>query len=392
MSEVKDVVVAKAPSPLWKIMSLVALAIAVISASMIIIGAQNYQQILKQLTLQNESVQKLQASTQALSAQASQQQVAVQNAISGLDQLRLSNAQDPVSPVLVEVDYLVRLANYNAQYVGDIKIVLTLLETAEQRISGLSSPQLADIRRVLVSNITAIKGIKALDAEGVLLRLNALSDTINSLPVIPEAKITATANPASTVADTQINQTWKEKFFASLSELKKVIVVQRLNEPVQPLLSPEQHSNLVGNIQLKLGLAQWAVLHREPKVYSDALNQAKDWIGRFFTVNEMTGAVITGLTELGKLDIKPTLPDLSDTVALVDGEIQNRQQQFSKSPRSDNSAAPAASSESGSANAPASPNAPKEKPSNSAPPGEPAPAAPLKAKPQNPSEPEVISS
>ncbi|MBX9587336.1 MAG: uroporphyrinogen-III C-methyltransferase [Gammaproteobacteria bacterium] len=384
MSEVKDVVVAKAPSPLWKIMSLVALAIAVISATMIIISAQNYQQILKQLSSQSENVQRLQASTQALSAQASQQQIALHNAVSGLDQLRLANAQDPVSPVLVEVDYLVRLANYNAQYVGDVKIVLTMLETAEQRISGLSSPQLADIRRALVSNITAIKGIKALDAEGVLLRLNALSDTINSLPVMPEVKISATANPANPVTDTQLNPAWKEKLLASFSELKKVIVVQHLNEPVQPLLSPEQHSNLVGNIQLKLGLAQWAVLHREPKVYSDALNQAKDWIGRFFTANEMTGAVITGLTELGKLDIKPTLPDLSDTVALVDHEIQNRHQEFSKSSHS---------GESSSENAPASSNAPKEKSSNSeSSPGVPAPAAPLKAKPQDPTEPEVISS
>ncbi len=388
----KDVVVAKVPSPLWKIMSVVALAIAVISATMIIISAQNNQRILKQLMSQQDNMQKLQSNTQILSAQVSQQQVAIQNAISGLDQLRTSNAQDPVSPVLVEVDYLVRLANYNAQYVGDSKIVLTMLETAEQRISGLSSPQLTNIRRALVSSITAIKGIKPLDTEGVLLRLNALSDTVNSLQVVPEAKINATTNLAASTVNNQLNQTWKEKLFSSLLELKKVVVVQRLNEPVQPLISPEQHSNLVGNIQLKLGLAQWAVLHREPKVFSDALNQVKDWVGRYFVTNDMTNAVITGLTELGRLDIKPSLPDLSDTVALVDQELQSRQAQFSKSSHSDNASAPENSKESNSTDAPES-NAPKEKSSNTqAPSTEPTPAAPLKSKPQNPSEPEVISS
>lgn len=386
----KDVIVVKAPSPLWKIMSVVALAIAVISATMMIVTAQSNQQLIKQLSVQNESVQKLQMDTQVLSAQVSQQQVAVHNAVSSLDQLRISNAQDPVSPVLVEVDYLLRLANYNAQYVGDIKIVTTLLETAEKRISGLSSPQLSDIRRALVTNITAYKGLKPIDAEGVLLRLNALSETINSLPVLPEAKISATINPANQAVSTQNNPAWKEKLFSSLSELKKVIVVQRLNEPVQPLLSPEQHSNLIGNIQLKLGLAQWAVLHQEPKVYNDALNQAKDWVGRYFTANDMSGAVITGLTELAKLEIKPSMPDLSDTVALVDQEIQSRQQHFSKSSGSENAAGHGPSSE---PNTTDEQNTSKEKslisPSS---PKEPTPALPPKAKPQNPTEPEVISS
>lgn len=387
----KDVVVAKGSSPLWKIMSIIALAIAVISAVMMIVSTENNQQIQNQLTLQGENVQRMQASAQAMSVQVAQQQVAMQNTISGLDQLRMSNAQDPVTPVLVEVDYLLKLANYNAQYVGDIKTVLALLEIAEQRISGLSSPQLVNVRRALVANITALKGIKPLDVEGILLRLNALSDAIISLPVLPEAKVSAVTNSVN-APDSQTNQTWQDKLYDSLSELKKVIVVQRLNEPVQPLLSPEQHSNLVGNIQLKLEMAQWAVLHREPKVYSDALNHAKDWVGHYFAVNDMASAVITGLAELATVDVKPSLPDLSGTLALVDQEIKTRREQLSKRSPDENIAIPSTSAESVPSSAPTT-NEPKEKsPEIQTPTAGPAPAAPLKVKPQNQSEPEVISS
>jgi uncharacterized protein HemX len=227
-----------------------------------------------------------------------------------------------------------------------------------------------------------------------------------TLPIVRESKLVEATKPNETSTTMKADNTWKEKLMACLSEIKKVVVVQHLSEPVVPLMAADQHTNLVGNIQLKLALAQWAVLHREPKIYSGALAQAKDWIGRYFTANEMTNAVITGLSELDKMDIKPSLPDLADTVALVDQAMQEHQQQVAKSsgvsgptassaPQPESTPVTAGASATpkvGSSTVAPSAGAAAPGAANTPASASPAPAAPLKSKPQNPAEPEVISS
>ena len=210
----------------WRILILMSLVTAVVAATLVVVDAENYQRIRQEMAVQQSNVQKLQASAQQVDAQLIQQQLSSQNLLASLEQLRLSTNKDPISPVLVEVDYLARLAHYNAQYSGDTKTVLALLEAAERRVSSLSSPQLADVRGALVSSITALKGVKAVDIEGVMLRLNALSSTVADLPVVRQATLTPVASKVDETTTTpEVARTWKEKLQSSLALMKNVVVL-----------------------------------------------------------------------------------------------------------------------------------------------------------------------
>jgi uroporphyrin-3 C-methyltransferase len=391
--------VAKAPttglSPLWTTVILSALVVAFVAAIMVILAAENAQRLSKEVLAQSKTLQTLQDNQQRLDGQLSQHQQSLHAAMASLEQLRLATDKDHAGSVLVEVDYLVRLAQYNAQYVGDAKIALALLETAEQRVSSLSSPQLADVRAALVGDITTLKGVKPVDAEGLMLRLNALSDSIVELPIVMQVMPEKATESAEGAAAPLAANNWKEKLLSSAESLKKVVVIRHLAEPVMPLIAPDQHSNLVGNIQLKLSLAQWALVHREPKIYNVAIMQAKEWVQRYFQANDMTHAVIAGLDELAKVDIKPVLPDLAPTVVVTNNAMEAHQHTVAPAaavgvPSSEQSAVPEGSSGAVVPGRSKSGSAGSATPGSSV--GPPAPGTPPKVKPENSPEPEVISS
>lgn len=403
----------------------IALVIALIAAIMVVVGAQNDQRIGRDVAAQGKDWQKIQQRQQQFDEQLAQQQQSLHGVMASVEQQHLSGNKDQTGAVLAEVNYLVRLAYYNAQYQGDPKIVLALLETAERRLSALASPQWVEVRTALVNDITAIKGVKAVDIEGVSLRLNALSDAIAELTVMEPVALTSTKTVEETQASTAGN-TWKDKLFSSLDALKKVVVVRHLAEPIQPLIAPDQQANLVNNIQSKLMLAQWALLHRTPKIYSASLSQAKVWLGRYFMGSEAMRGVVTGLDELEKIDINPALPDLSATVGIIDRAMQTHQASEGatlpsnavppgNSPSSGNpsggSSSPSdASSSPSNTPSPGSPSSPSDAPSSGSSPSSntpssepqpapvlvpssaPSPATPPKAKLEQSAEPLVISS
>lgn len=375
----------------WRILILMGVLVAMGAAILVVVNTQNTLRLQEELNNQRGAAQQLHNFRQQAEAQLNQQQAAIQSVLSGLEQLRSSTNKDPLSPILVEVDYLARLANYNAQYEGNAKVVLALLEAAERRVSSVTSPQLAEVRGALVSNITALKGIKPVDVEGVLLRLNVLSQTVSDLPVVRQAALV----PAATKVVEEKEQVavgksdWKEKLMANLSSLKKVVVVQRLSDPVKPLMSPEQHINLIENIQLKLAVAEWAVLHHESAIYTAALAQAKDWVSHNFSDSDMTRAMVTGLTELEKIEVKPALPDLGSLVTVVDQAMQAHQQSVGIAAGAVPSPVPGldAPTAGGSAN-----KTPSSSKNNASPQESPAQSSPAKEKPENTTEPEAISS
>ena len=104
--------------------------------------------------------------------------------------------------------------------------------------------------------------------------------------------------------------------------LKEVVVVRHIEQPVAPLLPPQQQVYLTQNIQLQLSCAQWALLHQQQQVYQQCLAQANGWIAQYFVQSApATQSVLAALTELRKVDAKPALPDLSQTLEQIRNQL-----------------------------------------------------------------------
>lgn len=234
----------------------------------------------------------------------------------------LAQPQARTSRALAEAEYRVQLAQLNLTFEGNVDAVLHLLKAADAELSQLNDPTLLPIRQLISNHIATLETANRPDVAGTLVNLNTLSEQINQLPIVA----TQLTKPNNQNSATPINSSstmpfWQRGLESVGHALKEMVVVRRTRQPTQALISPEQEVYLIENIQLQLSQAQWAVLHKQPQIYLQSLNQALHWVQQYFVPTApQTQQAIRTLTELQKVDIKPNYPDLTDLLKALQSE------------------------------------------------------------------------
>jgi len=122
---------------------------------------------------------------------------------------------------------------------------LVACRSADQRIAALNDPSLVPLRKLMAKDITTLKSIPIIDRDGLVLRLTALQQQVDDLPL----------------AD------FSENFITFRSRDGNII----------PLLSPQQHFYLKENMKAKLETAIKAVYIEQQDIYIAALDTAEQW-------------------------------------------------------------------------------------------------------------------
>src|SRR5690606_32604161 len=65
-------------------------------------------------------------------------------------------------------------------------------------------------------------------------------------------------------------------------DLKQAVTIRRLDQPLPPLLAPEQHYYLKQNLRLMLEQASLALLDKNAEVYQASLTKAAAWLTQYF--------------------------------------------------------------------------------------------------------------
>ncbi|OAJ94354.1 uroporphyrinogen-III C-methyltransferase [Vibrio bivalvicida] len=183
--------------------------------------------------------------------------------------------------LLAEADYLVKLAGRKLFLEHDAVSATKLMESADQRIAALNDPSLVPLRKSMANDITKLKTIPLVDREGLVLRITALQQQVDSLPLanalLPEAQ-----QVEKQVVSEDVND-WQNNLMASLKDFSENFITFRTRDGnVIPLLSPEQHFYLKENIKAKLETAIKAVYVEQQEIYSTALTTADKWSATFF--------------------------------------------------------------------------------------------------------------
>lgn len=225
----------------------------------------------------------------------------------------LSQPQAQKARVLSEADYLITLANLNLHAEANIPFVIQLLKAADQQIARIKDPSLISLRQAITNDVTALQAVPEVDIAGIIFKINALSNQIPNLPLIP-SKIDTTALPTSSAQNNVSTSWWRRGVDATMHALSSVVVIRHA-PPKTPFLPPSQQAYLILNIQLKLSEAEWAALHKQPAIYHQSLQQAKDWISKYFVEKESaTESVLQGISDLQNISVKPNLPDISNSM------------------------------------------------------------------------------
>jgi uroporphyrin-3 C-methyltransferase len=94
----------------------------------------------------------------------------------------------------------------------------------------------------------------------------------------------------------------------SLKSFRQLIVIRRLDKPIEPLLPEAELQYLQHNLQLLLQQAQWALLHNASAIYQSSLQQFQENLPKNFISDSATSqTIIQTINQLKKIDF-PTSP------------------------------------------------------------------------------------
>jgi len=229
--------------------------------------------------------------------------------------------------MLSEAAYLIRLANQRLQVERSIENPLAILENVDNIFVQLNDPELILVRRALAEDIAALRMTGKIDREGIFLELEAISDAIKSLSIIEPASQAEAAKPVvaeNTQTPSLLNSV--ERFSQKLGQL---IVVQKRQQPIEPLLTSTEQSIIQNNIYLLLEQAQSALLKEEQVIYSTSLEKTAALLARYFQLNSQSQALIERLNLLAERPVIQGLPDISGSVAAVQTMLTLRQSRIS---------------------------------------------------------------
>ena len=258
-----------------------------------------------------------------------QTQQRMQGEMQGLQNRVLDlNDKRPNDWMLAESEYLVRMAGRKLWLEHDLVSAITLLGNADERIAALNDPSLMPIRKALAEDIAKLKGMPRIDREGLTLKLAALSDQIELLPLstvsMPEAKAepdqAVSANPDEW--ESNLKKNWV-KF------TENFVTIRRRDGAVEALLSPQQEIFLRENLKTKLLQAQLSVYREQQALYEDSLDKAQRWLTQYFDTDNSATRYMQG--EIDKLkgeQIQIDYPAQFKTQAMLEQVLTERLQRI----------------------------------------------------------------
>jgi len=220
--------------------------------------------------------------------------------------------------LVAEAEYLLQLATYRLLLEKDVTTATVALKAADARLAQVADPALLKIRKILKNDLQALGNIHVVDLAGLSVTLTALIDNITNLPLLtPDPKTHELTQTEKAPVSPEV-KSLQELPAAIWKDIKSLIIIRNHQKPVQPLLAPGQHFFLVQNLALLFEQARLALLNGKNKIYQGRLQATKKWINQYFdTEHNITRNMLASINELQKIDINPTLPDISSTFSAV---------------------------------------------------------------------------
>ncbi|ANI29665.1 uroporphyrin-III methyltransferase [Yersinia entomophaga] len=323
------------------ILGAVAIAIAIIlSAGLYYQGHQQKQQLVAanqalqdQLaalkTSQTQEKQRLEALLQqqgkALDT-ADRQQASLARQLNELQgKVATISGSDAKAWLLAQADFLVKMAGRKLWSDQDVLSAATLLKSADASLADMNDPSLIEVRRAITEDISALSALSQIDFDGIILKLNQLSNQVDNLRMADNVTDDAPMDEDSTELSSSLSD-WKQNLSKSWhSFLSDFVTIRRRDSSAEPLLAPNQDIYLRENIRSRLLVAAQAVPRHQDEVYKQSLETISTWVRAYFDVNDpSTKAFLDELESLSQQSISMDVPDQLKSQPLLEKLMQTR--------------------------------------------------------------------
>ncbi|MEJ2425024.1 MAG: uroporphyrinogen-III C-methyltransferase [Candidatus Thiodiazotropha sp.] len=230
---------------------------------------------------------------------------------------------------VAEAEYLIRVANHRLNLMGDPVTAREALKSADERLSATADPAWNGVREVLAREMTQLKAVPNVDTAGISAELTALSEQVDQLPLLEDGVVRLASAEEEPVESSETGEADSQNDLMRILDdfwqgFKSMMVVRHHDHPVTAMLPPEQRYFLLQNLKLKLETAKAALMGRNPQLYQDNLDAARQWVNDYFQPTDpRVQGYITQLQALAGRDVAPAFPDISGSLRALQARRQS---------------------------------------------------------------------
>ena len=272
-------------------------------------------QLKQQLTTQSDDLRQSRAQQAALSQQLDEVKEKVA-AISG---------NDSRTWLLAQADYLVKLAGRKLWSDQDVTTAAALLKSADASLADMNDPSLVPVRRAITQDISNLSALNQIDYDGVILKLNQLSNGVDNLRLADNDSDDAPMDADSNELSSSLRE-WRQNLVKSWHNfMDDFITIRRRDSTAEPLLAPNQDVYLRENIRSRLLIAAQAVPRHQDEIFRQSVDTVSTWVRAWFdTSDASTKSFLAQLDELSQQSISMDIPETLESQPLLDKLMQTR--------------------------------------------------------------------
>jgi len=258
---------------------------------------------------QNSLAQKTQLNEQQQQAlQATLEQMSQQ-----IKELAIAKGKEPLYWKVSEVEYLLSVANHRLILEKDVGTAQTALQDADKRLRAIGDPGLIPIRKTVADEIGQLNQVKLPDIAGMASKLGSIANTIDGLPFVKNIRTLDSMEKPGMPTETDTGFSFVSRVIKDIAN--GLFTIQRTNEPIEPLLPPQEKQYLKHNLNLKIEEARIALLNQDTELFQKNLSAVEDWTKKYFNEQDPSVAnLLQIVAELKQVQLKPELPDISNSL------------------------------------------------------------------------------
>lgn len=269
--------------------------------------------------------QQLATQTSALDT-ARQQQAATSQQLDELKQkVATISGSDAQTWMLAQADYLVKMAGRKLWSDQDVTTAAALLKSADASLADMNDPSLIDARRALTHDISTLSALSQVDYDGVILKLNQLSNDVDNLRIADNDSDNEPMDADSNELSSSLRE-WRQNLVKSWHNfMDDFITIRRRDATAEPLMAPDQDIYLRENIRSRLLIAAQAVPRHQDEIFKQSIDTVSAWTRAWFDSNDPnTKNFLNQLDELSQQSISMDVPEALQSQPLLDKLMETR--------------------------------------------------------------------
>lgn len=242
--------------------------------------------------------------------------------------------------LLAQADFLVKLAGRKLWSDQDVTTAAALLKSADASLADMNDPSLITARRAITTDIASLSAITQVDYDGIILKLNQLSNQVDNLRLADNDDNDAPMDSDGTELSSSLSE-WRQNLVKSWQNfMDSFITIRRRDDTAVPLLAPNQDIYLRENIRSRLLIASQAVPRHQEETYKQSLDNVSTWVRAYYDTEDAgTKAFLDTLDNLSQQNITMEAPESLQSQPILEKLMQTRVRNLLAQPAADAGAA-----------------------------------------------------